>query len=235
MSYTVSLLPALFLFISVTINSRTHVVPFSLPCHYLLQQKYSNKETNKKHPYFYFFPNNTSTEGGKKIHRRAPKQFSQWICLLSVTVLEMLWEVSWPVSRCVCLVLQGSPLRTKHQQALCLPVELIILDHFILLTEGRDRLGVMNGYCYTLPDHPGAHPGTQPDGNQVAWLTEYLTKDTSRSSPSVIRKSLLFTCSNTAALNVPLKKHVEIRSAVYRFPCCCIYVIKKEEEALALE
>lgn len=147
----------------------------------------------------------------------------------------MLWEVSWPVPRCVCLFLQGSPLRTKHQQALCLPVELIILDHFILLTEGRDRLGVMNGYCYTLPDHPGAHPGTQPDGNQVAWLTEYLTKDNSRSSPSVIRKSLLFTCSNTAALSVPLKKHVEIRSAVYRLPCYCIYMIKKEEEAFTLE
>lgn len=58
--------------------------------------------------------------------------------------------------------------KNKTPASLVSPVELIILDHFILLTEGRDRLGVMNGYCYTLPDHPGAHPGTQPDGNQVA-------------------------------------------------------------------
>lgn len=69
---------------------------------------------------------------------------------------------------CVLVFLQSSPPKNKTPASLVSPVELIILEHFILLTEGRDRLGVMNGYCYTLPDHPGAHPGTKADGNQVA-------------------------------------------------------------------
>lgn len=196
-----------------------------------------SEQTNKNIYFFFFSFWQHLYRGRQKNHRRDPKQFSQWIWLLSVTTLEMLWEVSWPFCRCVCLFSQGSPPKTTHQQALCLPVDLIILDHFILLTEGRDKLGVMNGCCSTLPAHPGAHPGTQPDGNQVAWLTWYLTKNGSRSSPSVIRKSLLSTCSNTAVLNLSLKKKkgMEIRSTVYRFPCYCIYMFKTEKEELALE
>lgn len=137
----------------------------------------------------------------------------------------------WPVCRCVlCLLSQDSPPRTKHQLALCLPVELIILEHFILLTEGRDGQGVMNGHSYTLPGHPGAHPGTQPDDNQVTWLAWYLTKDGSRSSPSVIRKSLLSACSNIALLNLLLKKHMKLKCAVYGFHFIVFIQLRKKRK-----
>lgn len=187
-----------------------------------------NTAISKQTSLLFFFWHHYYREKQKNPNpRRAPKHFSPWIWLLSVTTAGNAVGVFLACLYLCVLVFTRFSTKNKTPASLVSPVELIILDHFILLTEGRDRLGVMNGHCYTLPDHPGAHPGTQPDGNQVAWLMWYLTKDRSRSSPSVIRKSLLSTCSNTAVLLLPLKKMCGNKKCS-RLPYYCIYTIKKE-------
>lgn len=97
--YIVSLLPALLLFFAVTMTGES--VWHHSHCHtiFTATSKHRNIPT-------FLFSDISSTREAKN-HRRAPKQFSQWMWLLSVSALEMFWKVSWPVYRCMSLFLQG--------------------------------------------------------------------------------------------------------------------------------